>query len=190
MTFTALSSTISTPYLHTYQLARLFPSESPKTLTVQLTRFVGRGLLIRLKRGIYLFPERSIDELTLASVLYHPSYVSLETALHVYGIVPDIPSTVTSITPTTSNTFITSRGTYTYSRIHTRLYFGYHIHTDATNQLPYNLAEPEKALLDWMYMRTIRHLHTFRVDFSSVNRKRLTLFSKEYPSWVQEGLHV
>jgi hypothetical protein len=184
-----LSSVITTPYFFSYQLPRLFPKESPQSFKTQLSRLVKKGLLTRLKRGIYIFPDRDIDELVLASILYQPSYVSLETALHIHGIIPDIPSTLTSVTSITPNTFVTSRGTFSYSRIDKKYYYGYTRITNQDNQLSYSLAEPEKALLDWMYIRKITDFNSLRVDLKVLDKSILSTYAKTYPGWIARNFY-
>ena len=189
MRYDYLASTITTPYFFSYQVSRLFPDEKPDTLKVQLSRFVKKGTLVRLKRGIYLFPDRHVDELILGSILYKPSYISLETALHIYGIIPDIPSTVTSVTSVTPNTFSTPKGTFSYSCIDKKYYFGFKKVITKENGLSYDIAEPEKALLDWMYLRKITTLDAFRVDLGIIDNKKISQYGKTYPEWIARNFH-
>lgn len=188
MIYEALNQRVATPYFFSYELVRLFPGESAHNIRVQLSRFAKRGLLERLKNGVYAFADRPVDELVLASILYRPSYVSLETALNLYGVIPDIPAIVTSVTSVTSNTFTTRRGTYSYSRLATRLFFGFNQQTDPQSGLAYSLAEPEKALLDWLYLRRLTQLTDQRLDAAKLNRRRLLELSTDYPSWVRKAL--
>ncbi len=67
-----------------------FCSEKKNSLRVQLSRFIQRGWLIQLKRGLYCFSPDKLEEFVLANQLYRPSYISLETALNYYGIIPDV----------------------------------------------------------------------------------------------------
>jgi hypothetical protein len=50
--------------------------------------------------------------------------------------------------------------------------------------MPYQIAEPEKALLDWIYLRRVKNLEENRVDLSQLNRQRLWQFAKYFPKWV------
>lgn len=188
MKYTELLRRINNPYFFTYQVLRIFSKENQKTIQKQLTRLVNKKLIIRIKRGLYIFSEKKIDELELANIVYQPSYISLETALNLLGIIPDIPAQITSVTPITPNTFKTSRGIFSYSRIVKDLFFGYKTIKNPENNISYNLAEPEKALLDFIYLRKISNISEFRVDLSGLDKNKLQKYNSTYPNWVKKSL--
>lgn len=186
MTYQELSDLVSYPAFQTHQVVKLFPSESYSSIRVQLCRLVAAERLVRLKRGLYLFTDRPVDEMSLASLIYSPSYVSLEKALNIYGLIPDIPSVVTSVTTTTPNVFSTSMGQFSYSCISKELFFGFKLLQDSHGPMKYKLAEPEKALLDWIYLRNIVDLDQYRVSLSLVNRSKLLKYASHFPQWVRK----
>jgi len=149
---------------------------------------VKSGRLIRLKRGLYQFADRQTDEFVLAGYLYQPSYISLETALNNFGIIPDISAAVTSISPVTTKTIKTAKGIFIYSKISRKLFFGWQKIKDLSG-LYYQIALPEKALLDWIYIRKISSLVNERIDLSSLSKTRLTSFSQPYPAWVRKVIN-
>ncbi len=173
-----------TPVFFRYQVERLFPNESRNLTNSQLSRWVEKKKLVRLRRELFLFPEVKIDELVLANFIYRPSYISLESALNYYGIIPDVVQNVTSISPVTTKTFKTSRGAFIYSKIAKELYFGWQTVKDSKSDLNFLIAEAEKALLDYIYIRRIRNLTDQRVDFGIIDRKKLIKYSRVFPSWV------
>lgn len=185
MKLTDLLRHVTTPIFFDYQVERLFPSASKHQVNVQLARFVRAGALVRLKRGLYAFSHVQIDEFVLANWLYRPSYVSLESALNSYGIIPDIVPNVTSISPTTSKTITTSRGIFLYSKINPTLFFGYRSLTDPTSGLAYFMAEPEKALLDYIYIRQISELAAARVETESLDQNKLRALAGLFPARVR-----
>lgn len=187
MTYEELAYQITTPVV-TFNQIKLVFSEPAAALRTQLTRWVARGKLNRLKRGVYWFPNRPIDELAVCPFLYEPSYISLETALQVHGLIPDIPAMVTSVTPVTPNRFETILGAYAFYRLAIRLFFGFNFVTDAKSGLPYRLADPEKALLDWIYLRKIDRLAEYRSDLNGLDRDKLTIYAREFPAWVKRRL--
>jgi predicted transcriptional regulator of viral defense system len=188
MRYDELLHQINTPTFHTYQVAKLFPEENGVALRFQLSRLAQRNKILRLKRGLYLFKDRPVDEMVLAGLMYEPSYVSLEKALNIYGIIPDIPSSVTSITTTTSNDFSTPKGRFSFSCVKKTLFFGFTQKVDSRSQMSYQIAEPEKALLDWIYLRKIKTLEENRIDLSQLNQERLAEFSQHFPNWVTKTL--
>jgi hypothetical protein len=123
-----------------------------KVLDYQLSLWVKKGLLIRLKNGIYAF-SRDKEKLRgegIAFLLYQPSYLSLETALAWYGFIPEIVYGYTSVTARITRTFENTCGRFIYRHVKSELFWGYvKMNTDHG---PYLLAEPEKALLDYFYL--------------------------------------
>lgn len=58
---------------------------SPKA---RITRLLKSGSLVKLRRGLYL-DNTDISPYALAPVIYGPSYVSFQTALAIYGLIPE-----------------------------------------------------------------------------------------------------
>jgi len=161
-----------------------FPKETPQTIKTQVSRFVKKNLLTRIKRGLYCFDPKQIDELELAHRLYQPSYISLETALNFYGIIPDIPQTVTSVTLTTTKQIHNQFGTFSYNKIKPQLYFGFTKVKSPTTSSFFDLAQKEKALLDYFYLRKIKTTKGLRLDLKNLDKSRYQQYVKNYPSWV------
>lgn len=120
--------------------------------TSQLSLWKNKGYIGTLKRGLYYFIEKKefIIAEEVSFLLYQPSYISLEWALSSYGIIPDITHAITAITTKTTRTFTNDYGKYIYRNLQSKLFFGYTVHT--TSHGKYLLAEPEKALLDYLYL--------------------------------------
>ena len=117
-------------------------------------RWTKKGLLIRLRQGYYTFPEyRSRPDFTLyfANRIYHPSYISLHTALAFYGLIPEAVVQVTSVTSLKTASFENEFAEYNYRTIHQELMFGY-VHKPIADSKSILLAQPEKALLDLLYL--------------------------------------
>ncbi len=185
MTYSELQSRISIPIFSILQVQRVFVNESAHGVRIQLARFVERGLLVRLKQGVFRFADRLVDELAVAGFLYQPSYVSLETALSIYGVIPEVPATVTSVTTVTTNKFLVGSLVYRFSQIKPRLFFGFETKTDKKSGMQYQIALPEKALLDWIYLRKVKRLEEMRVD-REMNVERLKEYVQWYPNWVRK----
>ena len=119
---------------------------SPDVLKLQLHQWVKSGDLIALKKGLYIFSDVRIDKFEIARYLYFPSYISLEYALNIYGIIPDVPFSITMVTTKTSRSFNTQFGQFIYRKIKREAFFGFDIVT--------LIAEKEKALVDYLYFNT------------------------------------
>lgn len=119
-----------------------------------LTRWMKKGYLIRLRQGYYAFPEY-LDKpdyaLYFASRIYRPSYISLHTALAFYGMIPESVVQISSITSLKTASFSNEFGQYSYKSMKAALMFGYDLKPMADKRtIPF--AKPEKALLDLLYL--------------------------------------
>lgn len=127
---------------------------NPQIIRNQLTRWQAKKLLLKLRRGVYLLnradrvirPSRAF----LASQLYVPSYLSLEYALNFYGLIPEAVFTVTSITTRKTIRFNTPEGDFVYQHIQPNAFRGFRVLKDDAG-LSYFIAEPEKAVVDFLY---------------------------------------
>ena len=130
-----------------------FTEEKLPSLQVQLSRWVEKKMLIRLRKGVYLLAEGEIrDRFVIAPLLYKPSYISLETALNSFGIIPDIPEAITCVAINKTSQFKTKFGFFIYRQIKKELFFGY----DKVSRTPFSyfIARPEKAVLDYLYLKS------------------------------------
>ncbi len=123
-----------------------------KVYPYQLSQWVKKGYLLRLKNGLFSFPERSknLKVETIAFNLYQPSYVSLEWVLSKYGIIPEMVYNCTSITTKTTRNYKNTFGDFIFRNIKKSMFFGYEKIEE--NGQVYLIAYPEKALLDYLYL--------------------------------------
>lgn len=119
-----------------------------------LTRWVAKGYIVRLRRGWYATPEfldRPDSGYVVAERIYRPSYISLQTAFGIYDMIPETVVGITSVTTLKTARFDTSLGNYNYYSVKPDLMFGYKPVLTADGRAWY-LAHPEKALLDYLYL--------------------------------------
>lgn len=119
-----------------------------------LTRWVKKGYLIRLRQGYFAFSEymnKPDYSLYFANRIYRPSYISLHTALSFYGMIPEAVVQITSISSLKTASFINSFGEYSYNNVKENLMFGYELKSMADNRI-IQFATPEKGLLDLLYL--------------------------------------
>ena len=122
----------------------------------QLSLWVKKGYLLRLKNGLYAF-SREKEKLrgeNIAFLLCQPSYLSLESALAWYGFIPEIVYAYTSVTARITRNFDNAFGRFIYRHVKSGLFWGYV--EMKTDHGPYLMAEPEKALLDYFYLNLAR----------------------------------
>lgn len=127
----------------------------PAYVQVQISRWVNAGKLLQLRRGFYVLAEPyrkvQVHAPSAASIIYRPSYISLEYALSYYGLIPEAVPNITSITTRRPVEFLTPLGTFTYRHVKRGLFWGYQSQDHAGQTAFYALAE--KALLDIFYFR-------------------------------------
>jgi len=145
------------PLFRLEDIFKWFPQAKRSTTLNQLRDWSKLGYLQGLKRGVYKLSDFEIEEpFILANFIYGPSYISLETALNYYSLIPDIPFQVTSITTLKTNNFdLQDYGAFSYSHIKPDLFFGYET-VRGEKQYSYNIALPEKALFDYLYLNSKR----------------------------------
>ena len=110
-----------------------------------------QGYLVPIKRGLYIVsPQLTQTEPCIGLVanhLYSPSYVSLQFALRVYGLIPEYVHTITNITTCHSRKFENELGFFSYHSV-SRVYFALGITSRTEENSSYLIATPEKALVD------------------------------------------
>jgi predicted transcriptional regulator of viral defense system len=134
------------------------------------SQWIKRGLLVRLRQGIYTFPEyisKPDFSLYFANRIYRPSYVSLHTALAFYGMIPEAVVQITSVTSLKTANFNNLFGEFSYKSVSDELMFGYDL-KPLTDGRTLQLAKPEKAILDLLYLypfyNTSNDLEELRLD--------------------------
>ena len=123
-----------------------------KIFDYQLTRWVKKGYLLKVKNGIYIF-KRDYEKIRgeeIAAAIYQPSYLSLESALSAYGFIPEMVYAYVSVTGKINRTFDNEFGHFIYRHLKSELFWGYREIKTGTGR--YLIAEPEKALLDYFYL--------------------------------------
>ncbi len=91
-------------------------------------------------------------KLWIANRIYQPSYISLESALSYYDLIPEAVYTITSLTSNKTISFDTSEGNYSYRHIKPSIFFGYQVLE--WQGFPIKMAELEKVILDYLYLNT------------------------------------
>lgn len=156
MTFNELKSKArGYPLFRLEDIFKWFPDAKRTTTLNQLNFWTKKGYLEKIRKGVYKLSDFEIkDTFLLANFIYPPSYISLETALNYYSIIPDIPFGVTSVTLNKTKTFKTKNyGIFSYCNIKPDLFFGFNSIL-VEKGYSYNIAWPEKSLFDYLYLRT------------------------------------
>lgn len=160
------------PCFSTREIEKYFPDFDSR----RLVEWQEKGYIQRLRNKFYCFTNQKIDEFYLyyvANQLYRPSYVSLESALSQYGFIPEGVFQITSCTTLKTISTHTPVGNFFYRRIKPSLYFGYQL--EQWNNHRYAIAEPEKALIDYLYLHPeineTDHLAALRWNISEIKQR-------------------
>ncbi len=119
-----------------------------------LSRWIKKERLIRLRNGFFMFPEYSNVpgiQMYVANFIYRPSYVSLHSSLAFYGLIPEAVIKTVSVSSLKTAEFSNSLGQFAYRTVKASLMFGYDPFKMDTGHT-YYLAKAEKALLDLFYL--------------------------------------
>lgn len=154
----------------------------------QLSRWKRSGKVIQLRRNVYALGSSwrrvELHPFVAANELQRPSYVSLESSLAHYGMIPEAVPVTTSVTTARAGSFDTPVGRYEYRHIARSAFFGYR-NVRLTRGQDALLAEPEKALLDLIYLTPggddIEYLRSLRLEqLDQIEPERLQRFVRRW----------
>jgi len=121
-----------------------------------LKRACKKGDLIRVRKGLYLVGDERrkshYNSFVIANYMVDPSYVSLESALSFYGLIPEAVYTTTSVTTKVGSEVNTPVGQYSFSYLKTN-YFNFGFYQIKEGEHKYLIATPLKALIDYIVLK-------------------------------------
>jgi predicted transcriptional regulator of viral defense system len=126
----------------------------------------------RVKRGLYVFSLNPPIKYEVANILHKPSYISFESALSYYKIIPETVYSVTSATTRRSASFDVDNLNYQFRKLKKKLFFGYRPVIIQGKLIL--MAEKEKALLDYIYISNLnKAMPNERMDLKKIDKDRL-----------------
>jgi len=158
---------------------------------VTANRYIKYGLLVRLKRNIYVLKEKwtSIDreqEFLLANIIQVPSYISLMTALDYYEITTQVQQDfIESVAVKRTKGVEIDQKYFNFTKINTDLYSGF------SRTRGFFIAAPEKAFLDAVYLMSFGR-YSFdipSIDFSKLNLEKIGYMGRLFPLRTQGFLN-
>jgi predicted transcriptional regulator of viral defense system len=118
----------------------------------KISDLLRKGVIVRVKKGIYIFGEdyrrRPFSREVLANLIYGPSYISLDYALHYFGLIPERVEAVTSVTTGRSRKYATPVGLFSYRMIPLAAFRIGMDRVELDDGRSFLIATPEKALAD------------------------------------------
>lgn len=89
----------------------------------KINEWVKQGVLVQLRRGLYAVSEElgltKVEPFLIANQLYGPSYVSLDTALAYWGLIPERVYEISSVSVRPAKVYRTPRGVFSYKELPT-----------------------------------------------------------------------
>lgn len=162
-----------------FKTSLLAAGENMVQLRLQLSRWVKNGKLFQLRKGLYTlappYSKNKPQSFVIANALKPASYVSLQSALAYYNLIPEHVPEITSITTQRPETIQTPLGKFTFRHVKKSLFWGFKYLEIFSHQVAF-VAEPEKALFDLIYLTPdsnqydylrelrLQHLDIFRLD--------------------------
>lgn len=153
-----------------------------------------KGAFVRFKKGLYGLKRNLPDEFVLANNLYSPSYISLDTALSFYNLIPETVYAITSVTTKPTRELEVLGRLFEYRKIKKQAFAGY-LPQKVDDQIVF-MATPEKAIADFLYFVFLgKRSFNDRLKLGKVNftylEKEAKLFGQErFFSFVKEILKL
>lgn len=176
------------PVFSSGQFAAFFGNK--QTFRNQLNLWQKSGLIIKIKKSLYVLNESdreiNISRSFLANQLLTPSYISLEFALSYYDIIPEKVEDLTSVTSKKTAVYKNAFGVFRYQHIKNTCFAGFREITDENNMKIF-IAQPEKAIIDFLYLNlskiNISDTDVFEQNFrfqglEILNKKKLTAWAE------------
>lgn len=118
----------------------------------KIMEMVNQGIIVQLRRGLYLtttlVSAKTPEPFLIANHLYGPSYVSLDSALFYWGLIPERVFEISSVTPKVSKRFLAQNVVYSFTHLPVAYYPLGIQSLSLTETQTVLFASPEKALLD------------------------------------------
>ena len=157
---------------------------NPDIVRLQLTRWTKSGRVYQLRRGLYALapPYQKVKPhpFLIANRIQQASYVSGQSALAFYGLIPDTLHGTLSVTTGRPEQRETPLGVFEFRHVKTELLHGYRMTglSPATARQPGQqalVATPEKAVLDLVYLQPGGEAPEYLQELRLQNLERLDL---------------
>ena len=154
--------------------------------------------LISIRRGLYIIgPKMDLlqpEPFLIANHLRGPSYVSLETALSYWNMIPERTYEISSVTIKTSKNYKTQVGRFSYQQLKVP-YYSYGIKSiEHSTKQTMLVASPEKALCDKIVLtpginlRSRKQTQEFLMDDLRIDSELLrTLDTEIIELWIKNA---
>ena len=184
-----ISLRIFTPY----EISIIF-NVSLRSVHAFFNYYLNKEMILKIKKNYYCLKSFIPSDFFIASFVYQPSYISLETTLSYYGIIPETTYELISITPKKTFNFKFNKKSFVYHRIKKEFFFGYQLKD--LNSERFFLADKEKAILDYLYFCFLKKKilnDRLTIDPKKFDKKKLNQYlarfeNRNFQEYVREKL--
>ncbi len=154
-----------------------------------LARLMAAQFLSRLGKGLWCVTE-DVEPLKLPEYLTapFPSYISLQSALYYHGMISQIPEVIYAVSLARTKVYTTSFATISVHHIPAVFFCDYTLQGDKHIKL----ATPEKALVDFLYLRPAKNALFRRLPEltlpSTFNKKHALDLTNKIPSRIRRTM--
>ncbi len=163
---------------------------TPESAMVSANRYAAQGILLRVKRNIYILRGRwdaltQEEKFAVANLAQVPSYISLMSALGYYEITTQMQRDfIESVAVKRTKEIRILDTTLNFTKISKGLYFGF------VKEKGFFIATPEKAFMDAAYLMSLKR---YGFDLSSIDRGKLDMskirvIAEKFPQKTREVL--
>jgi hypothetical protein len=161
----------------------------------KIVEMVQKGYLVQIRKGLYmtssLVSSKTPEPFLIANHLYGPSYVSLDSAMFYWGLIPERVYEITSVTNKQSKRFLTQKVTYSFTYL-PMPYYAVGIQSLAlTEKQIVMIASPEKCICDKIIttagvnLRSKKQAMNFLVDDLRIEKDSLRKLNlREMVKWL------
>jgi predicted transcriptional regulator of viral defense system len=173
-------------YFGYFEIARVL-NIKPSSARVYANRYVKYGILLRVKRDLYVLKERwkyftREQKFEMTNLLQVPSYISLVSALDYYEITTQMQRNfIESVVLKRTKEVTIGDTLFNYTKVNKNLYFGF----EKVNN--FFIAKPEKAFLDAFYLMSLGRYQfdLTALDIDKLNNNLLSKILKKFPVFTQ-----
>lgn len=145
-------------------------------------RLAKKGLLVRVGKELFgnSLAGFSIEEASCEASL--PSYLSCEYALSRHGVINQMPVVITAVTLKRGKRRKIGQIEISYTHLRKNLFWGFAKENGAF------VAEPEKALLDWLYFRGKTFKNLDEINWEAIDVEKTKTYAAAFPAAIRKML--
>jgi len=157
---------------------------------LQLNRWEKQKKILKLNKGVYSlstpYRKSEANPFVIAEGLKRGSYISLQSALALYGHTPEHVPNITSVTTGRPQTINTASGVFVYHHLQALHFWGY-VRQQTEDGEDWFIAEREKALFDLVYLISgadkLPFLEELRLqNLNEFDEERLSAYAQKFKS--------